>query len=102
MVRVSQSMPGGERGRPYLRGGDYFGEIGLRRSINRIAACTALDAADVVKVPGTEFNLMLEKFPGVRAQLEPVAKARIEATKGRSAPPGLGLDDFLNQGLFEA
>jgi CRP-like cAMP-binding protein/Fe-S-cluster-containing hydrogenase component 2 len=102
MVRISQNMPGGEMVRTYLSRGDYFGEIGLLRSITRIATCTALDAVDVVKVPGSEFNLMLEKFPGVRAQLEPRAQARIEATKGRTAPPGLRLDDFLNQGLFEA
>jgi CRP-like cAMP-binding protein/Fe-S-cluster-containing hydrogenase component 2 len=102
MVRVSQSMPGGEMVRTYLSRGDYFGEIGLLRSIKRIATCAALDAVDVVKVPGSEFNLMLEKFPGVRAQLEPVAEARMAVTKGRTAPPGLGLDDFLNQGLFEA
>jgi CRP-like cAMP-binding protein/Fe-S-cluster-containing hydrogenase component 2 len=102
MVRVSQNMPGGEMVRTYLSRGDYFGEIGLLRSIKRIATCAALDAVDVVKIPGSEFNLMLEKFPGVRAQLEPVAEARMAATKGRTAPPGLRLDDFLNQGLFEA
>jgi CRP-like cAMP-binding protein/Fe-S-cluster-containing hydrogenase component 2 len=102
MVRVSQAMPGGEMVRTYLSRGEYFGEIGLLRSIKRIATCTALDAVDVVKVPGAEFNLMLEKFPGVRAQLEPVADARMAVTRGRVAPPGLRLDDYLNQGLFEA
>jgi CRP-like cAMP-binding protein/Fe-S-cluster-containing hydrogenase component 2 len=102
MVRISQSMPGGEMVRTYLSRGDYFGEIGLLRSIKRIATCTALDAVDVVKVPGAEFSLMLEKFPAVRAQLEPVAEARMAATKSRIIPPGLRLDDYLNQGLFEA
>lgn len=102
MVRVSQSMPGGEMVRTYLSRGEYFGEIGLLRSIKRIATCSALDAVDVVKVPASEFNLMLEKFPGVRAQLEPVADARMAATQARAIPPGLGLDDYLNQGLFEA
>src|SRR5438874_4023459 len=102
MVRVSQAMPGGEMVRTYLSRGDFFGEIGLLRSIKRIATCSALDAVDVVKVPGAEFNLMLEKFPGVRAQLEPVADARMAATKSRVIPPGLRLDDYLNQGLFEA
>ena len=102
MVRVSQSMPGGEMVRTYLSRGDYFGEIGLLRAIKRIATCAALDAVDVVKVPGAEFSLMLEKFPAVRAQLEPVAEARMVATQSRAIPPGLGLDDYLNQGLFEA
>jgi CRP-like cAMP-binding protein/Fe-S-cluster-containing hydrogenase component 2 len=102
MVRVSQAMPGGDMVRTYLSRGDYFGEIGLLRSIKRIATCAALDAVDVVRVPGAEFNLMLEKFPGVRAQLEPVAEARMAATKSRVIPPGLRLDDYLNQGLFEA
>ena len=102
MVRVSQAMPGGEMVRTYLSRGDFFGEIGLLRAIKRIATCTALDAVDVVKVPGAEFNLMLEQFPGVRAQLEPIVEARMAATKSRIAPAGLGLDDYLNQGLFEA
>jgi CRP-like cAMP-binding protein/Fe-S-cluster-containing hydrogenase component 2 len=102
MVRVSQAMPGGEMVRTYLSRGDFFGEIGLLRSIKRIATCAALDAVDVVKIPAAEFNLMLEKFPGVGAQLEPVAEARMAATQARAVPAGLGLDDYLNQGLFEA
>src|SRR3954462_10318912 len=102
MVRVSQSMPGGEMVRTYLSRGEYFGEIGLLRSIKRVATCTALDAVDVVKIPAAEFNLMLEQFPGVRAQIEPVADARMAATQSRAVPPGLRLDDYLNQGLFEA
>jgi CRP-like cAMP-binding protein/Fe-S-cluster-containing hydrogenase component 2 len=102
MVRVSQVMPGGEMVRTYLSRGDYFGEIGLLRSIKRTATCAALDAVDVVKIPASEFNLMLEKFPDVRVQLEPVAEARLTAIKERTLPAGLGLDDFLSLGLFEA
>jgi CRP-like cAMP-binding protein len=102
MVRVSQAMPGGEMVRTYLSRGDYFGEIGLLRAIKRTATCSALDAVDVVKIPGNDFNLMLEKFPDVRAQLEPVASARLAADQQKSIPVGLHLDDFLNQGLFEA
>jgi len=102
MVRVAQAMPGGEMVRTYLSRGDYFGEIGLLRAIKRTATCSALDAVDVVKIPGSEFNLMLEKFPDVRAQLEPVASARLAADQQKNVPVGLHLDDFLNQGLFEA
>src|SRR4029077_14597523 len=102
VVRVSQHMPGGEIVRTYLSRGDYFGEIGLLRAIKRTATCAALDAVDVVKIPADEFNLMLEKFPQVRAHLEPVAAARLAADQQRMAPAGLRLNDFLNQGLFEA
>lgn len=102
MVRVAQAMPGGEMVRTYLSRGDYFGEIGLLRAIKRTATCSALDAVDVVKIPASEFNLMLEKFPDVRAQLEPVASARLAADQQKSLPSGMHLDDFLNQGLFEA
>ena len=102
MVRVSQHMPGGEIVRTYLSRGDYFGEIGLLRSIKRTATCSALDAVDVVKMPAGEFNLTLEKFPDVRAQLEPVAAARLASDQQKMVPAGIRLDDFLNQGLFEA
>src|ERR1700676_1149416 len=102
MVRVSQTMPGGEMVCTYLSRGDYFGEIGLLRAIKPTATCSELDAVDVVKIPAAEFNLMLEKFPDVRAQLEPVASARLAADQQKNVPAGLHLDDFLNQGLFEA
>src|SRR3982074_557408 len=102
MVRVSNALPGGEMVRTYLSRGDYFGEIGLLRSIKRTATCTALDAVDVVKIPAADFNLMLEKFPAVRSQIEPVAAERLAADQQKSIPGGLHLDDFLNQGLFEA
>ena len=102
MVRVSQSMPGGDIVRTYMSRGDFFGEIALLRSIKRTATCAALDAVDIVKIPATEFHLMVEKFPAVRAQLEPIAEARFNAFQARAIPAGLRLDDFLNQGLFEA
>ena len=102
MVRVSIALPGGEMVRTYLSRGDYFGEIGLLRSIKRTATCTALDAVDVVKIPAVEFNLMLEKFPAVREQIEHIAAARLASDQPRMIPAGLRLDEFLNQGLFEA
>ena len=102
MVRVSIALPGGEMVRTYLSRGDYFGEIGLLRSSKRTATCTALDAVDLVRIPAVEFNLMLEKFPAVRQQIEPVAAARLAGDTQKTIPAGLHLDDFLNQGLFEA
>jgi CRP-like cAMP-binding protein len=102
MVRVSNALPGGEMVRTYLSRGDYFGEIGLLRAIKRTATCTALDAVDLVKIPADDFKLMLERFPDVRDQIETVAGARFAADQQKTIPAGLHLDDFLNQGLFEA
>src|SRR5256886_8401476 len=102
MVRVSNALPGGDMVRTYLSRGDYFGGIGLLRSIKRTATCSALDAVDVVKIPAADFALMLEKFPAVRQQIEAVAGARLAADQQKAIPAGLHLDDFLNQGLFEA
>src|SRR5216684_4106479 len=102
MVRVSNTLPGGEMVLTYLSRGDYFGEIGLLRSIKRTATCAALDAVDVVKIPAADFALMLERFPVVRQQIEAVAGARLAADQQKAITAGLHLDDFLNQGLFEA
>ncbi len=102
LVRVAQSMPGGEMVRTYLKRGEYFGEIGLLFDQTRNATCSALDAVDLVKIDRECFQLMLEKFPVVRATLEDVAKKRMEAARQRKLPAGLQLDEFLSQGLFEA
>ena len=102
VVRVSQHMPGGEIVRGYLSRGDYFGEIGLLQAGKRSATCVALDAVDVVRITANEFNLMLEKFPDVRAQLKAMADVRLESDTARTIPSGFSLSDFLDQGLFEA
>ena len=102
VVRVSQNMPGGEIVRGYLSRGDYFGEIGLLKGGKRSATCVALDAVDVVRITANEFNVMLEKFPDVRTQLEAMAEARLESDRARTIPSGFSLSDFLDQGLFEA
>lgn len=102
LVRVSQSMPGGEMVRTYLKKGEYFGEIGLLFDQTRNATCSALNAVDLVKIDKEAFRLMLEKFPIVRATLMQVARARVESAKDHRLPAGLQLDEFLNQGLFEA
>jgi CRP-like cAMP-binding protein/Fe-S-cluster-containing hydrogenase component 2 len=102
LVRVSQDMPGGELVRTYLKRGEFFGEIGLLLDQPRSATCTALDAVDVVKIGAAEFKTMIEQFPAVKESLNKVAQSRIAANVERRPPPGLQIDDFLNQGLYEA
>lgn len=102
LVRVATAMPGGEMVRTYLKRGEFFGEIGLLRDTPRTATCTALDAVQLVKIAAADFQTMLDKVPAVRESLDKVAASRIAANEARKPPPGLQLDDFLNQGLYEA
>ncbi len=102
LVRVAQAMPGGEMVRTYLKRGEYFGETGLLLEQARNATCSALDAVDLVKISKDDFTAMLDKFPVVRATVEKVAEARLVHAIERKLPAGLQLDEFLNQGLFEA
>ncbi len=76
MVKVSQSLAGGDMVRTYLSRGDYFGEIGLIKNVPRTATCAALDSVDLVRIKVAEFNAMLESFPTVRETLTKVAEAR--------------------------
>src|ERR1041385_768680 len=102
MVKVGQNLPGGEMIRTYLGRGDYFGEIGLLKNVPRTATCSALDAVDVVKIDKATFDHMLDSFPEVKEILNRVAEARLKADEAKAVPTGLNLDEFLNQGLFEA
>ena len=102
MVKVSNAMPGGEMVRTYLGRGDYFGEIGLLFNQPRGATCTALDTVSLVKIGKEDFEQMLTSFPKVKEMLTEVAETRIKASQKKQLPRGLNLDEFLNQGLFEA
>ncbi len=88
--------------RTYLKRGEFFGEIGLLENQPRNATCSALDSVDVVKIKREVFEGMLSEFPVVKATLQQVAKVRLEVAKERKLPEGVGLDEFMTQGLFEA
>ena len=102
MVKVSDALPGGEMVRTYLGRGDYFGEIGLLFNQPRNATCTALDTVSLVKIARDDFAQMLANVQEVRQTLTQVAEARMKANQRKELPRGLNLDEFLNQGLFEA
>lgn len=103
MVKVSQQLPGGEIVRTYLSKGDFFGEIGLiQPDGKRTATCRALDQTDLVRVRREDFETIMAKYPEVRVQLKLVADARLRSSRERNLPVGLNMDEFLDQGLFEA
>jgi CRP-like cAMP-binding protein len=102
-VKVSQSYPGGDMVLAYMSRGQYFGEIGLLGHGERTATCTALDHVEAVRIAKEDFDLMTERFPQIREQLERVAKDRLEANRQHSLQlKSVFLNDFLGQSLMGA
>jgi CRP-like cAMP-binding protein/Fe-S-cluster-containing hydrogenase component 2/ferredoxin len=102
-VKVAQHHPGGDVVLSYLGRGSYFGEMGLLSGAVRTATCTATDHVDVVKMSAGDFNLMLSRFPQIRAALEGVARERAEMNRARlTAAERVPVAEFLNQGLMQA
>ena len=62
-VKVTEQRPGGEIVLAYLARGSYFGEMAFLAGTTRTATCTALDHVEVVRIPGDDFQLMLEAVP---------------------------------------
>ncbi|HTZ95055.1 MAG TPA: cyclic nucleotide-binding domain-containing protein [Terriglobales bacterium] len=102
-VKVSQHHPGGDIVLAYLARGSYFGEMAFLTNTPRMATCTALDHVEVVRVPGEDFRLMLERFPDIRKKLEDAAAEHMEANRMRLRQVAdVPVDQFLHQGLMEA
>jgi CRP-like cAMP-binding protein len=102
-VKVSEERPGGELILAYLARGGYFGEIALLTGNPRTATCSALDHVEVVRIARTDFELMLERFPEIRARLEAIAQERIQENRKRMTQlQTLPVDQFLANGLMEA
>lgn len=102
MVKVAQSMPGGEMVRSYLIRGDYFGEVALLSNKPRNATCTAASTVDVVEIGAADFQEMVERHPEVREALEKVAQERSGAAPIPEVQTSLRMDVALNDGLLQA
>jgi Fe-S-cluster-containing hydrogenase component 2 len=102
-VQVSQRHPGGDLVLAYLSRGQYFGEMGLIAGGVRTATCKSLDHVEVVRIKKPDFDIMVERFPGVRAKLSAEAERRAAATRLQTqTAPEVPLDRFLEQGLMNA
>jgi len=102
-VKVSQHRPGGDIVLAYLARGSYFGEMAFLTGTPRMATCTALDHVEVVRIPGNDFQLMLDRFPDIRRKLEAGAAEHDEQNRQRDAQVAdVSMDQFLSQGLMQA
>jgi len=105
-VKVTKQFADGEIPLAYLHKGDYFGEMGLLHGSPRTASCTAVDHVEVVKIGAEEVRSMLERFPGVEAQMREVMVSR-EAQDEAAVESGTSegaqtIAEFLDQGLMGA
>jgi Fe-S-cluster-containing hydrogenase component 2/CRP-like cAMP-binding protein len=103
----------------YLGPGGYFGEIGLLSDLEELrgqtppglctATCAALDHVDVARIKGDDFKALVASFPDLRERLLRIAKDRlndnakaIAALSGSLQGTSAGLENFIDQGLYNA
>jgi CRP-like cAMP-binding protein/Fe-S-cluster-containing dehydrogenase component len=111
-IKVSRRQPGGEHVLSYIGPGGYFGEIGLMSDLPelagqappgvRTATCSALDHVDLVRMRGSDFQLILANLPKLRARIIQEARDRLEENARQRQDEGRQLGEFVRQGLMNA
>jgi CRP-like cAMP-binding protein/Fe-S-cluster-containing hydrogenase component 2 len=116
-VKIAQTYRGEERVLDYLGPGANFGEIGLLSKISdriasryptgllsgiRTATCSALDDAELVRIRGEHFRQVLERFPELSDSIVQQVLLMLENDEASRQRLGGRLDEFLDQGLFDA
>lgn len=68
-----------------LRRGQYFGEIGLLKDVERTATVTTVTECQLLALDVGDFRRLTEQYPDIKASIERVAEARLQSL--RNAPP---------------
>jgi Fe-S-cluster-containing hydrogenase component 2 len=112
-VRVFRTVGGREQVQARLGADEYFGEVALlaeelgERNLlppgtdtrRRSASVAAIDPVELVRVPGSLFREMCDRFPDVREKLIDGC-ANMFAGGALKPPPGV-LNEYVAQGLFQ-
>jgi voltage-gated potassium channel len=69
-----------------LRHGQYFGEIGLLRDVERTATVTTVSECQLLALDVADFRRLVEQYPDIKTAIERVAEARLQ-NLAKSAPP---------------
>ena len=69
-----------------LRHGQYFGEIGLLRDVERTATVTTVSECQLLALDVADFRRLVEQYPDIKASIERVAESRLQDL-AKSAPP---------------
>ncbi|MFO0998114.1 MAG: cyclic nucleotide-gated ion channel [Alphaproteobacteria bacterium] len=68
-----------------LHRGQYFGEIGLLKDVERTATVTTVTECQLLTLDVADFRRLIEQYPDIKASIERVAEARLQAL--RATPP---------------
>jgi len=115
-VKITQNYGQGERVLNYIGPGNGFGEIGLlseyqqtdavdgpRRPGLRTATCAALDHVELIRIRGTVFRKLLNRFPEMMEPLSAKAEELLKRDKDAKARlQAIPAGEFLDQGLYLA
>ena len=88
----------------YVAAGNYVGEMALVSGEPRNATVAAAADCETIRIERDDFNMLLERHPDLRAEIEGVRAARAEITARMAESPDQGsLIEFLvDQGGKEA
>jgi Fe-S-cluster-containing hydrogenase component 2 len=101
-VEVYQTVAGRKRVLALKTPGEHFGEVAFMsdRPGARTATAAALDPTELIRIPGAVFRRFLRKYPDVKVRLEAAPR---HAVAGLESPPPAGvLDEYVEQGLYQA
>ncbi len=100
-VRVFRTTGGREQVLSLLTAGDFFGERALLSDTPgmRSASVAALDAVELVRVPGVVFRQLCDKFPKLREGLATLSRPSVVGVTHEPTPSIL--NEYVRQSLFQ-
>jgi CRP-like cAMP-binding protein/Fe-S-cluster-containing dehydrogenase component len=88
----------------YVGRGQYFGEIGLVKNINRVASCKAFDNVEALRISAKCFKELLARQPQLLEELEHSVDGKIKRNQvvtESANPRHIELKQYVKQELFE-
>ena len=103
-VTLSRIIGGEETILSYVAAGNYIGEIGLLSGLTRNSTARAAVATETIRLDGTPFKDLLQRYPYLRHQIEAKLQQRLAQDAFMEARPQAGdiISFMVSQGLGEA
>jgi Fe-S-cluster-containing hydrogenase component 2 len=99
-VRIFITEGGREQVLRLLSARDFFGERALEAGA-RAASVAAIDPVELVRIPGSVFRRLCNRFPGLGEALKATIRPVAPGVKSNEKPPTGMLHEYVRQGLFQ-